>query len=199
MKQVNGTGSEEELAQLDAGIGIGDWSSAGQYFLYSRQTPNGDFNLEVLPLFRDKQPRQLLDASFNQRFGKFSPDGKWIAYASNETGQAEVYVRSFPALEMKVQISKGGGGSPVWRRDGKEIFYISAEGQIMAVTWQGNDKAEAGEATNFFPQRIEAIRPLERYYDVSADGQRVLLLRPTGEIVSTPFTVVLNWMAEEKR
>lgn len=203
VKQVNGAGSEEELAAPTLGLDGGDWSSDGQYYLYSKQTPNGNFALEVLPLFGDKQPRQLPDASFSRRAGRFSPDGKWITYSSNETGVYEVYVQSFPTLEKKVQISKGGGRALVWRRDGKELFYVSHEGRMMTVAWKGNGTAEFGEATSLFasglPTAFGTGRALTRGFDVSADGQRFLLLRPTGEIVSTPLTVVLNWMAEAKK
>ncbi len=199
VKQANGAGNEEELAEITGGVGSGDWSSDGQYFLYGKQAPSGNNALEVVSISGDKQPRQLLDASSTHLSSRFSPDGKWIAYTSNETGVFEVYVQSFPTLEKRVQVSKGGGRSPVWHKDGKGLFYISAERQMMAVTWNGNDKVVVGAATVLFQAGIESARSQERFYDVSPDGQRFLLLRPTGEIVSTPFTVVLNWMAEVKK
>jgi eukaryotic-like serine/threonine-protein kinase len=171
------------------------WSHDGKYILYTRGT-----NLWFLT-FPDLRSPLFLKAPSAMKNGQFSPDGKWVAYASNESGKWEIYVTSFPDAHGKWQVSNGGGDQPRWRGDGKEIFYLAADGKIMAVP--------VNEGANFNPrtpvplfqanQRALVATSELLAYDVTRDGQRFLINTHVkgGEI--QPMSVVLNWDAETRK
>ena len=122
---------------------------------------------------------KFLGTPFNEIQARFSPNGRWMAYASDESGRFEVYVRPFPSGDGLWPISLAGGMQPEWRRDGRELFYISADGKIMAVpvTTDGST-FKAGAARALFNVEIpEAIAPYQSDYTVTADGQRFLSTR----------------------
>ena len=175
------------------------YSPDGRFLLYIEVGAETGQDLWILPLFGEKKPFAFLRSRFNEGLGaQFSPDGHWIAYASNESGRNEVYVRAFPGPGPRVRISSTGGSLTRWRRDGKEMFFltpgVSRALMAAAVTSQG---------ANF---KIVAIRRLfdvvparSRYsYDVTADGQQFLVA--VGDEQSTPpmLTVVANWTAALK-
>src|SRR5262249_8035491 len=131
--------------------------------------------------------------------GQFSPNGKWIAYSSNESGTFQVYVRGFPT-GGQWQISNNGGGGPKWRRDGEEVFYISPDKNLMAVELKGDGPTiEAGVPKTLFEMPIRGLPGPRNYYDVSHDGQRFLIAATPAEAASRPMTVVLNWQSGLKR
>lgn len=139
-----------------------------------------------------------MQTRFAEVGGSFSPDGRWIAYASNESGRNEVYVAAFPGPGGKWQVSTAGSNYHRWRRDGKEIFYLSIDNRIMAATV--NDQGalfEVGDVRPLFTIPVTAGRfP----YDVSADGQRFLVNTFADQTLTPePMTVVVNWPAELKR
>jgi eukaryotic-like serine/threonine-protein kinase len=146
----------------------------------------------VLPLFGDRKPIPFARSEFSEQFPRFSPDGKWIAYASDETGQFEVYVQSFPGLDVKRQISNNGGTQPRWRRDGKELFYIE-DRKIMAVEVKPSARCEVGMPKFLFETRMSGADPRNQY-TVSAKGERFLVNTPAQEPLSSPI-VVVNWAA----
>jgi hypothetical protein len=131
---------------------------------------------------------------------QISPDGRWVAYNSSETGRQEVYVASFPNPTGKWPISRDGGGYARWRGDSRELFYYAADGRIMSVQISGTTTLEIGTPVPLFTARllggavlVTGFRP---QYDVTANGQRFLLNVPVGEEASSPaITVVLNWTA----
>jgi serine/threonine protein kinase/Tol biopolymer transport system component len=166
-----------------------DWSSDGRFILYQNQSAKTGFDLWVLPLIGDRTPWAVAQTSFNENNGRFSPDGRWLAYQSNESGRTEIYVQAFPASGGKSQISTTGGTGPVWRPDGRELFYVTS-GQLMAVPVTPNgSKVDAGTPVALFPV------PVGVGYDVSADGQRFLVVPVTKE--ASPITVLLNWKLPE--
>ncbi|HEX8294012.1 MAG TPA: protein kinase [Pyrinomonadaceae bacterium] len=197
-KLSSGAGGEELLLKSDEAKFAIDWSPDGRYVLYqavSRQS----LDLWVLPLFGERRPEPFLRTDFQEVSGRFSPDGRFVAYVSNESGRFEVYVQSFPASGGKWQVSNGGGAAPRWRRDGRELFYLSADRKLMAVEVGGSaDTFEAGVPAALFETRVASITgaPL---YDVSADGRRFLVNVPVEENAPAPVTVVLNWTADLKR
>jgi Tol biopolymer transport system component len=144
----------------------------------------------------DRKPTVVVNSPFDERNGQFSPDGRWIAYHSNETGRYEIYVVPFPAGGGKWQISTGGGISPRWRRDGKELFFIAPDAKMMAV------------AVSAFGASFEAAPPAALFqtaivgggsnflnkpqYAISANG-RFLINVPAGESTIVPITLLLNW------
>jgi eukaryotic-like serine/threonine-protein kinase len=188
----SGAGSDEELLKSSEPKIIYDWSGDGRFILYRIRTKTR-LKLWVLPLFGEGAPYRLLQTEFNETFVKLSPNGKWVAYVSDETGRNEVYVREFQGSGDKYIVSTGGGGSPRWRWDGKEIFYASA-GKIMAV-----DVKTVGAV--FEPGVPKPLFASTRAgsFDVTRDGQRFLISVPIEESSPEPITVVLNWTADLKR
>jgi eukaryotic-like serine/threonine-protein kinase len=197
-KLSSGAGGEELLLKSDEAKFATDWSPDGRHVLYhamSRQS----YDLWVLPLFGERRPEPFVRTDFQESSGRFSPDGRFVAYVSNESGRYEVYVQSFPASGGKWQVSNGGGASPRWRRDGRELFYLSADGKLMSVEVDGSsDRFEAGVPAPLFEPRVGAISG-DSPYDVAADGRRFLVKVPVGENAPAPVTVVLNWTADLKR
>src|SRR5262249_38024367 len=129
------------------------------------------------------------------RNAQFSPDGKWVAYASNETGKWEIYVTSFPEARGRWQVSVGGGEQPRWRGDGKEVFYLSSDSKMMATPVTTGANFNAGTPVALF--QTSPRQPVsfddQCAYDVSRDGQRFLILMQVKQPVTTPMSVVLNW------
>jgi Tol biopolymer transport system component len=129
----SGAGAEEQLVELGQSSTPSDWSADGRFLLFRNIDPQTATDLWVLPLFGDKKPFPFLKTPFEDYDGQFSPDGRWIAYASNESGRFEIYVQPFPGPGGKLLISADGGLQPRWNKNGKEIFYISLDSKMMAV------------------------------------------------------------------
>ena len=208
-KNSSGSGNEELLSK--SGI-PNDWSPDGRYLLYSVFGPTTKADLWVLPDLagppESHKPVPYLRTPFDERQGQFSPDGHWIAYTSDESGpgQYQIYVQSFPAGAGKFQVSTGAGGTePRWRRDGKEIFYLAADGKLMAVETQTTPEFEAAAPKTLFDPLIRRGRapPWVFFsYDVTADGKRFLVNSVSTvpeSSASAPITVVVNWLAALKR
>jgi eukaryotic-like serine/threonine-protein kinase len=142
----------------------------------------------------ERKPVPFLRTEFDSRSGRFSPDGRWIAYQSNESTKDEIYVRPFPAPAGgggKWMVSQGGGRQPQWRRDGKEQFYIGLNGELMVSEISTNGAAfESRMPKPLFQTKA----PLVSGWDVSADGTKFLFPIKVGGTAQDPFTVVLNWM-----
>ena len=174
-----------------------DWSPDGRFILLGVQestTVGLSQNLWLLPL-DERRARPLLKSAFNKTEGRFSPDGRWLSYVSDESGASQVYVQSFPELGFRAQVSVAGGSQPRWRRDGKELFYLAADRKLMAVKVRATPTSfEAGVPVALFDLPNEGSR-----YDVAADGQRFLITRGVRELGPSPMTVVLNWMAGLKK
>jgi hypothetical protein len=159
------------------------------------QGPGVDAQLWVLPLFGDRKPFAYTRMNVQERTGTFSPDGRWVAYMSNETGKPEIYVSPFPWTGARWQISNGGGSSPRWRPDGKELYYFDFSG-ITAVSVDGAGSSfQVGAAKPLFHL---ALRALSREYAATRDGQRIIAITPS-EGTSQSLTLVQNWMAEMKK
>jgi hypothetical protein len=129
--------------------------------------------------------------------GQLSPDGQWMAYVSDESGASEVYVRPFPPGDGKWQISPRGGTEPKWREDGKELFYLAPDRKLMSVAVRTTRGFAADVARPLFDTTLSGTTTAvvgQYQYDVTADGQRFLLIQPVGS-ASAPMTVVVNWTA----
>jgi len=206
-KLSTGTGAEELLVEADQNVlgtnnAPSDWSSDGRFLLFRHGDPQTGFDLWVLPFSGDKQPFPFLKTPFDERDGQFSPDGKWIAYQSNETGRFEIYVQPFPGPGGKFLISANGGIQPRWNKNGKEIFYVSANSQMMAAPVNPSpdgQSLETGTPAILFPVRIVdglGVSNNKQQYDVSSDGQRFLVNLDTYEDKTSPITLILNWRGE---
>jgi len=159
--------------------------------------------LWVLPLEGDKKPFPFLQTEFDEIDGHFSPDGHWVAYASNESGRYEIYVRKFSPNSTgasdtagKWQISYGGGQEPRWSADGKELYYVTLDWKVMAVPVSTDPVFQAQNSTFLFqaPQQ-----PATTEGDYTVDGKRFLFFSPVVQTGQVPFTVVLNWQAGLKK
>ena len=124
-----------------------------------------------------------------------SPDGRWIAYTSDETSRDEIYVQSFPSLGNKWKVSVDGGSRPVWSRDGKELFYIAADRKLMVAAVKAGAAFETTAPRALFETRQSATR----FFDVSPDGRRFLMIDPLPEPVTPPMTLLVDWPAAIKR
>ncbi|MBK8315636.1 MAG: PD40 domain-containing protein [Acidobacteria bacterium] len=198
-KLASGVGPEELLSKADVAISPVSWSADGRFLLYSRFDPKTTLDLWVLPMAADRQPTVFLQTPFAEGPGSFSPDGRWIAYQSDDQGRFEVYVQTFPASGGKWQISTNGGTHPWWRSDGKELYYLSADGKLMAVEVKPGGSFEAGAPRALFD--LAPARALAGFnsYAVTAAGDRFLFVTAREEAASLQFTVVTNWTAEAKK
>ena len=204
-KPANGTGREELLFESELLKTPMSWSPDGKFIVYWVNDPKTGSDQWVLPLTGDRKPVAILQTPFNENQPQISPDGKWIAYASNETGRAEIYVRPFPSGEGKWQISTNGGVLPRWRRDGRELFYLGAITLGKAISVRVNSAGptfEYGDPSELFASGYFNLPHTGGNYHpfaVSPDGQRFLIPRLEstggGETAAAPITVVLNWTA----
>ncbi len=170
-----------------------DWSSDGKFIVFRKISEKTGSDIELLPLVGERQPRVYLATRFDEYWAKVSPDSRWIAYQSNESGRYEIYVQSFPEPGRKVTVSQGGGSLPRWRRDGKELYYVSGDDKLMAVPVETGAGFSAGTPVLLFEIGGFGRRTNRYVYDVSNDGQKILLLRPLEDSSLRPLTVVQNW------
>ena len=195
VKNSDGANDEKSIVQSDVGNLPSDWSRDGKYILYCR---GPDLWFLTYPEIKSSL---FLKAPSVLRNGQFSPDGKWVAYASNESGKWEIYVTSFPDARGRWQVSSGGGEQPRWRSDGKELFFLSSDGKMMAVPVTTGSHFDAGTPVVLFQSTPRP--PVLVYdlfvYDVSRDGQRFLINTQVKRPENTPMSVILNWPAKLDR
>ncbi len=200
-KGVNGNDDKEEMVFKEEArsIALTDWSNDGKYIIYLKNGEKTAGDLWLLPLSGDRQPKPYLTTQFGENWGKVSPDGRWLAYQSGESGPVEIYVQAFPEKGRKVVVSKGGGTLPRWRRDGRELYYVAPDDKLMAVPVEPGANFGTGTPVPLFEVGSYGRRNNRYVYDVSADGQRILLLRPLEDATTRPLTVVQNWTALLKK
>ena len=193
-----GGGDRQQMLQSPA-VYVNDWSPDGRSLMYTQIATATLDDLWVVPTTGDRTPVPVLVTPFNELHGQFSPDGKWIAYTSNESGQEEIHVRSMAATGS-TRVSTSGGSFSRWRADGTELFYRSLDGRLMAVpVATGAGGLEFGAPVAL----MQIAEPLGRFtypYDVAPNGEKILALTPAGtEHNATPLTVIVNWEADLKR
>jgi Tol biopolymer transport system component len=192
VKASSGAGAEELIFKDGRSKDPMDWSSDGRFIVY-RVTGEANTNdIYVLDLVDEGRTRPIVATSFDENYGRLSPDGRWMAYTSNESGQVEVYVTPFPSGEGKWQVSRSGGDFARWRGDGRELFYIGQDRMLTAVAVDGRGAGfDVGAATPLFAVNVPAIPGYP--YAVTARGDRFLI--NTNVTPPTPLTVILNWTA----
>jgi eukaryotic-like serine/threonine-protein kinase len=209
IKPASGAANERPLLVTPQNKTPLDWSRDGRFLLYSNFDAKMQSDLWVLPLTGDRKPYPVLQSAFDETQGQFSPDGRWIAYTSNESGREQIYVRPFAEGGGQWEVSTEGGSQARWRPDGKELFYVSPDNRLMAVsihvTADGHG-LDADTPAELFPTRLPTSgrgltltgwqsRPL---YAVAPDG-RFLMNVIADEGVTSPITIVLNWTAALKK
>jgi len=205
-KAASGAGEDTVLLKSDRAKFPCDWSRDGRFIIYRQADPKTKFDVWVLPvagtdgkLSSEMKPFPVLQTQASETAATLSSNGRWLAYASDETGRDEVYVQSFPTGGGKKQVSFGGAHSPRWRRDGKELFYYSSDGKLMAVPVESGESFAAGAAVALFEFRAGSSGVAIVPYAVTADGQRFLLNAIVENDTAGSLTVVLNLTAELKR
>jgi Tol biopolymer transport system component len=195
VKNADGSGLEKEVTDLGLGLMVNawDWSRDGKYALFRKRNELWCFS------WPESVAKPLIQAEWTVQNAQFSPDGRWMAYASNETGSMEIYVSTFPSGDGKWQVSSAGGQEPRWRQDGKELFYLSAEGKMMGVTVTPGTAFKASSPIALFQttHRRQPVSAQDRFsYDVSGDGQRFLINTKIDEANIAPLSIHLNWASE---
>jgi Tol biopolymer transport system component len=200
-KASMGAGGDELLLKSTSNSQPTDWSRDGRFLVYAGMDPSTQWDLWLMPMSSgetNRTPVLLLQTEFNEHLGRVSPDGHWIAYASDESGNNEVYVRPFRGPGPKRRVSASGGSEPKWRGDGKELFYLAADGRVMAAAVHPGSSLEIGTPTPLFRVRIGPSRNFgyDVNYSVTNDGQRFVIRTLGEESAPAPTTtVVLNWHA----
>src|SRR5712664_207136 len=197
LKNADGSGFEEEAADFGPGLlaNAWDWSRDGKNALFRKGIELWYFS------WSERVAKPLLQAKWTVRNAQFSPEGRWVAYASNETGSMEIYVSAFPAANGKWQVSSSGGQETIWRQDGRELFYLSAEGKMMAVKVKTGASFEADSPVALLQtHRRQPVSAQDFFsYDVSGDGQRFLIATRVDEANAAPLSVLLNWASEMEK
>jgi serine/threonine protein kinase len=198
LKTLNAAGDEQMLFQADSEKFASSWSPDGQYIAFENWAPKSKGAIWILPLASGSEPKPLLQSSaFNYLQPQFSRDGYFVAYTSDESGRPEIYVQPFPTSGEKSQISLNGGIYPIWRHDGKELFYVTPDGKLMSADIQVSPKFQSSVPRQLFQTNIKitddgwSVAP-------AADGQR-FLLNVYAEGNTAPLSIVLNWTAELKQ
>ena len=196
----DGTGTRETFLQSDGLFDIpGSVCREGNYLAFSRY-PKESPNLQavwILPLAGDRKPFPLIHSQFANGWPVFSPDCKWIAYISSETGQREIYVTHFPDATRRYRVSTQGGTQARWRGDGKELFYLSGNSVMAVDVDEKADSISLGTPrTLFSAANYGGVNVTS--FEVTADGQRFLMTEPNSPKSPVPLTLVTNWNAELK-
>jgi dipeptidyl aminopeptidase/acylaminoacyl peptidase len=197
MRAANGEGKDVTLLRTDTTAQTPDWSPDGRSIMFGRgEGARNVFDLWTLRVDPPGEPEPYLRTPHDERSGTFSPNGKWVAYHSNETGRFEVYVRPFPRAEGVVPVSQGGGWMPRWRGDGQELFFVSLDGTLMGAGFDAVKGVRTHAPRPLFKVGESGV-PHQRRYVATRDGQRLLIPRERADRVE--ITVLLNSPAAASR
>lgn len=199
---TDGSSAAERLTTSENMQSPGSWSPDGQVLAFSENDPTTGWDIWVLKLEGERKPQPFLQPPFNEGAPIFSPDGRWLAYQSDETGRQEIYVRPFPGPGGKWQISTEGSTEPMWARNGRELFYRGGD-KMMAAAIETKPVFAASKPKLLFEGHYERgilSFSFQPNYDVSPDGQRFLMIKASEqESMATQLNVVLNWSDEVRQ
>jgi serine/threonine protein kinase/Tol biopolymer transport system component len=197
-RKATGLGDDVPVLESHENMRVSDWSRDEKYLVYGSYASAGAIN--VLPLLGERKPLPIMHSQFNARRGRFSFDGRWLAYESDESGQWQVYAISFPAADEKRQISTNGGTAPEWRSDGRELYYVAPDGKLMAVDINEGVTLSSGVPRALFDTSLRTSQSFlgASGFAVTPDGRRFLVRTSLVE-GREPITVVLNWQALLRR
>lgn len=194
-KPSEGTGADEELLESAANTVAIDWSRDGRYILYQTSHPSTQADVWALPIEPRAQPFAVANTRSDERQAQLSPEGRWVAYASDTGGRQDVWVQAFPKATERWAVSTSGGSQPQWRRDGRELFYISGDRKLMAVDVNAASSSfNAGVPRELFPLPLSGGLSARNNYMPTADGKR-FLVNASYAGVGTRVAVVLDWAA----
>ena len=198
-RTADGSGSEEALATLEQHAHLSSWSRDGKHIAYAALDPATGWDIWLLPLEGDRKPQPWLRTPFEEVMPVFSPDGRWLAYSSNELGRPEIYVRPASGQGGKWQISTDGGLEPLWAPNGRELFFRHGD-QVLAAQIEAGPAFQPGKPRLLFAGAYvsAATDSRSRHYDVAPDGREFVMVKEATE-GSTQLQVVLNFAAELKR
>ncbi len=195
VKNASGAGDTELLFASDVDKFATDWSRDGRFVTFTSVDSTGKTgaDLWVLPMTGDRKPFPVLATQFDEGDGVFSPDGRWLAYESDESGTDEIYITPFPRATGKWQVSQGGGEEPLWRADGRAVYYTTPGGTVMeAPAEAGRDAVEVGTPREFCKAQLTGFGSHGLEYAVSPKGDRLLVVRPA-QTAPVPLTLVTDW------
>lgn len=198
-QDLSDTSSAKLLFHSIATKNMMDWSPDGRYIVWDNTDPKSRNRCDIYTMLLDgkQQPTAFLGTPFDESAARFSPDGRWLVYNSDESGRAEVYVRPFPSGGDNLPISIEGGSEPFWRGDGKEIFYLAPDRKLMAVALKvSGTKLDAQSPVTLFQTAVPSLLDARSHYVPSADGQRFLMVADLPENQSAPINVVVNFTAD---
>jgi serine/threonine-protein kinase len=206
-KAADGSGQAERLTTSDYLHIAASWSPSGQELLFIDSPPETGYDIWVLPLSGDRRPRAIVQTRFADAYPDLSPDGRWLAYASDESGRSEVYVQPYPGPGPRRQVSTEGGTGPAWSRDGRELFYSTTPSfggqaaltKMMVVAVSFTPTFTAGHPRMLFQGRYGATAGI-RAYDVTSDGRRFLMVqqKERAPVGAADMILVQNWSEELK-
>ncbi len=190
-----GGGNDEVLAESPNYLAVTDWSPDGTALCVTEVSASAQTDIAIVTFDKEKKPRDFIHTAYNESHGRFSPDGRWIAYSSDETGQSEIYLRQYPGPGTAIKVSTAGGENPVWRRDGRELFYVSRDNKMIAAEMRiSGSSVEIGAVRTLFTRT-----PTMSEYDVFPDGKRFLINRLIEPTETDPVTIVVNWTKQLKK
>lgn len=196
-KGVGGTGAIERLSVSDNAQFPSSWSPDGERLVYTELAPETSLDIWILELGTGRS-EPWLQTSFNESAGAFSPDGNWLAYVSDESGEDEVYLRGFPSHDGMTAVSSGGGREPVWSADGSELYYRAQE-WVMAVAVSTSPTLTLGTPRRLFEAPFDEAGAPYANYDITRDGDGFIMIRSDEEVSASTLVVVLNWVDELRR
>jgi Tol biopolymer transport system component len=194
-KNSSGAGNADSLIRTKDWTAACDWSRDGRFLAYLDLTNENGWDILVADATGKGEAVAFANSDAHEVQPTFSPDGRWLAYTSNESGRWEVYVRPHPGPGGKWQISNRGGFEPMWRDDGRELFYVSPDRRMMSVMVSSGAAFEATIPKPLFEAPISTDPNTRNRYDVTGDGQRFLFVSPLTSGALSPTTVVVNWDA----
>ena len=193
-RTLPGLGDDENVIESGTPKNVEDWSRDTRWMVYNEAVPNNSDDLVILPL-DSRKPIDFLRTRFQEDKGRFSPDGKWLAYQSDESGRAEVYIQPFPPIGEKWQISNDQGGQPQWRGDGKELYYsvFTIPSRMMAVSIVAKDHTLHAGIPHLLFQALMQESGARNRWVVTPDGQKFLAVVPARDNLTDGFRVIVNW------
>jgi Tol biopolymer transport system component len=197
IRPADGSGEAEQITTGDYDHYLCDWSPDGRTIAYVEYHPDSGADLWLVDL-EARQPRALLNSRFYEKQATFSPNGRWLAYATDDSGRYEVYVQPFPGPGSKWLVSTGGGEEPAWSRSGQEIFFRSG-GRMMAATVSETPEFSTSKPEVLFEGLYHYSNFPTRSYDIGPDGRFVMVAEPEPEFATRKLEVVLNWSEELKQ